>query len=494
MPTPGDVLHLKAAAWTVREEVYSRVGGFGTLYVVDSLERPEAIAKLVEKTPGAERELLISESVKAASFRNVVPVWDQGETVDHWVIVMPRATHSLADHLADRGALGPDEAVPILVDIANALADIDGAIVHRDLKPDNVLLLNRTWCLADFGIARYAQNSTSADTHKFSWTPSYAAPEQWRHQHATSAADVYAFGVIAYETVTGRVPFPGPSSEDLREQHLGERAPTIPVGPTRFRHLIEDCLNKVPETRPAPTELARRLGQVHIEPISAGFQKLADVHRGEQTQKAAEQAAAIAQQERSEQRDLLHHSALAVFDRLITPILDAITELAPTASIEYDVGGGKMLFVATLKSARIGLALPYPCETDWSMPFTVISESVVSVNLHDYQFPTDYRGRAHSLWYCNATHPGRFAWHELAFMEFALNLQPSIVPFSMLADERARQIVDPSYQVVGSRQLARPIREIDLDDPHEFLDRWLGWFADGAIGQLHRPGQLPEEM
>ena len=52
-------------------------------------------------------------------------------------------------------------------DIDNALIDLDGKVVHRDLKPANVLLLDGHWCLADFGISRYAEASTASDTQKF---------------------------------------------------------------------------------------------------------------------------------------------------------------------------------------------------------------------------------------------------------------------------------------------------------------------------------------
>ena len=131
--------------------------------------------------------------------RHVIPVLDSGEDTEHYVLVMARAETSLQAHLRQRGALPEAEVVDILRDIATALEDFDGRVVHRDLKPENVLYLNGEWCLADFGISRYAEASTAEDTRKFAMTPQYAAPEQWRWEHATSAADVYAFGVMAYE-------------------------------------------------------------------------------------------------------------------------------------------------------------------------------------------------------------------------------------------------------------------------------------------------------
>src|SRR5207249_9510398 len=104
------------------------------------------------------------------------------------------------------------EATSILAGITAALVDLNRKIVHRDLKPENVLLLGDSWCLADFGISRYAEATTAPDTQKFALSPPYAAPERWRAERASSATDVYSLGVIAYEMLSGSRPFPGPST------------------------------------------------------------------------------------------------------------------------------------------------------------------------------------------------------------------------------------------------------------------------------------------
>ena len=66
-------------------------GGFGTVYLVTNEACAEAVAKLVEKIPAAERELLMGESVQASGYRNVIPVLDHGEHDNEWVMVIPRA-------------------------------------------------------------------------------------------------------------------------------------------------------------------------------------------------------------------------------------------------------------------------------------------------------------------------------------------------------------------------------------------------------------------
>ena len=126
----------------------------------------DAVAKFVPKVPEAQRELLFVDLGEA---RNVVPIVDSGEHGDEYVLVMPRAEKALRDHI-EGGGLTEAEAVAALSDIAGALDDLDGRVVHRDLKPENVLLLNGRWCLADFGISRYAEATTAPDTRKYAMT------------------------------------------------------------------------------------------------------------------------------------------------------------------------------------------------------------------------------------------------------------------------------------------------------------------------------------
>ena len=181
-----------ASEWVVGDPIGG--GGFGKVYEASSADHPRAAIKLVPKVPGAQRELLLADVSNA---RNVVPIIDSGESGDNWAIVMPRAERSLRDYLTGTsGPLGVKEAVAVLADVAAALSDLDGRVVHRDLKPENVLLLAGHWCLADFGISRYAEATTAPDTRKYSLTPEYAAPERWRAERATTSTDVYSLGIL----------------------------------------------------------------------------------------------------------------------------------------------------------------------------------------------------------------------------------------------------------------------------------------------------------
>ena len=159
-------------AWRIGEQIGG--GGFATVYLAWSDSSGTAVAKFIPKSPGAGRELLFED---LDGVPNVVPILDRGETEQHWVIVMPKAEKSLRQHLEQVGGILPtNEAVQILIDISEALVGMKGRVVHRDIKPDNILLLDDHWCLADFGISRYAGATTAPDTRKYSWTPAYAAP------------------------------------------------------------------------------------------------------------------------------------------------------------------------------------------------------------------------------------------------------------------------------------------------------------------------------
>jgi eukaryotic-like serine/threonine-protein kinase len=228
--------------WTVGPRIGS--GGFGQVFAAENKDGLKAAVKLVPKAPGASRELLF---VDLKDVRGVVPIIDSGEDGDHWVLVMPRADTSLRTHLISAaGPLRVADATSILMDIASALVELSGKVVHRDLKPENVLYLDGVWRLSDFGISRYAESTTAADTQKYSLSAPYAAPERWRAERATSAADVYALGIMAFEMLHGSRPFPGPDVADYREQHLHEDSPALDTGTSALKAIVAESLFKAP--------------------------------------------------------------------------------------------------------------------------------------------------------------------------------------------------------------------------------------------------------
>ncbi|MCC6586050.1 MAG: protein kinase [Bryobacterales bacterium] len=158
---------------------------------------------------------------------------------------------TLAERMSGRGAWPSEEAWPLLSAIGEGLEAAHAAgIVHRDLKPGNIILTADGPVITDFGLA-LADPKTGAP-HLSSLTAPlgtlpYMAPEQFTEGAVTRAADIFAFGVIAYQFATGEVPFPSESAEAALEARLTQRYQPPPL----WREPIAACLRVRPEDRPA---------------------------------------------------------------------------------------------------------------------------------------------------------------------------------------------------------------------------------------------------
>jgi serine/threonine protein kinase len=179
---------------------------------------------------------------------------------------------SLRERL-QRGAMSVRDAVATLRDIAKALAYAHAAdVVHRDIKPENVLLSSGTAMVSDFGIARAVRASVNATSSALTvagvaiGTPRYMAPEQAAGDpNIDHRADLYSWGVVAYETFAGQHPFAHRTTpRALLIAHIAEQpAPLVALRPDLPQSAVEivmRCLEKEPDRRPqAATELLSAL-------------------------------------------------------------------------------------------------------------------------------------------------------------------------------------------------------------------------------------------
>lgn len=469
------VLQLENRSWQLGEPLGS--GGFGAVFEAIGSDLA-AVAKLIPKQPGAQRELLFEDLADA---RNVVPILDRGEHEQNWVIVMPRASESLRDRLQTEGSLPLADALIVMRDVAEALQDLQGRAVHRDVKPDNVLLLNGRWCLADFGIARYAEASTAPDTRRFSLTPPYAAPEQWIHQRATSAADVYALGITIYEAITGERPFPGPATEDYREQHLHVTAAPLTAVPPALISLISECLYKAPEARPTSTQILARLANVPTTPASPGLAALQAASLAEVQRIASEDQAQAQNQSEQSRRDGLLAAATQSFDQLLTGLAEAIRGAAPAARIDRQgeelriVLGAGTLVIDSFRRAD-----------DWAgYPFDVLATAKISVIQPANRM--GYTGRSHSLWFADAQQERQYHWFETAFMA---GMQPQTQdPFALPAAGEARGALAPG---MTHYQVAWPFTALAPGDLNEWVSDWSMRLAKASTQDLELPSPMPE--
>lgn len=469
-------------AWQLGTQLAS--GGFGKVFEAKADDGKAAVVKLVPKAPGASRELLFEE---LSGLPNIVPIVDSGEWDDYYVLVMPRAKKSLRQYLEEAGGKLPvEKTVAVLIDVAEALASLKAGVVHRDLKPENILLIGDHWCLADFGIARYAEATTAPDTHKYAMTPPYAAPEQWRGERATPATDVYALGVMGFELLQGRLPFPGP---DFREQHLQQPPPASSGWTPSLASLVNECLFKAPAARPTPANIRARLKANQRTP-SPAVAKLQEVNKSVVERQGQEGAKISAQQSREATRRELFAAA----QQSLKQVLDALRERALEAAPAASVSTGRVLTLGLGDGALIVDPIqmaPADCLAvfDYEPPFDVIAYTAIAARKS--QDRHGYEGRAHSLWFCDAHDEGVYRWFELAFMVMPLIPQRSTLnPFALPpTDKDAAGALGP---VQGVRQVAWQPVPIDQGDEERFIDRWLTWFAAAADGTLRRPSIMPE--
>ncbi len=160
------------------------------------------------------------------------------------------------------GPLAPSIACELLAQVSEGLAAVHAAgVIHRDLKPENILVEHDGagrfhTRITDFGIVRLAGGPALTQDGVMVGTLQYAAPERIRDLPATPAADVYALGVIAYELFTGRRPFVGTESSQLRDAHLHHEPVRPRDMPDSVWTVLSACLEKDPAARPQASQLS----------------------------------------------------------------------------------------------------------------------------------------------------------------------------------------------------------------------------------------------
>jgi serine/threonine-protein kinase len=374
-------------------------GGFGKVYAAENERGFQAAIKLVPKAAGANRELLF---VDLKDIRGIVPIVDSGEYENNWVLVMPRAVESLRQNLIRSGdKLSLAQAMPIVIDIASALAELDGKVVHRDLKPENVLYLDGGWRLSDFGISRYAEATTAPDTQKYALSAPYAAPKRWRTERASNATDIYALGVMMFEMLSGNLPFGGPSMEDFREQHLYGDPPALGTGNAAIKAIVTEALFKAPGARPSSANLLARIKRSQ-EQRSGGLAQLSKAHQSEVEKLSEKARVESAARSIAEQRAELFKGASVLLKNLYDGLLEPILEAAPSTGKGAE--GKRDGQTLSLGAAELELAPIRKTGADpwgWEAPtFDVVAHAGIILRIPQDRY--QFAGRSHSLWYCDA--------------------------------------------------------------------------------------------
>ena len=237
-------------------------GGMGEVYRAEDLKLGQAVALKflpadVERDPDARARLLAeTRHARSIAHPNVCRVYDAGDIDARPFLTMEYIDgEDLASLLRRIGRLPAAKAVEIAQQLCAGLAAAhERGVLHRDLKPANVMIDGRGQArITDFGLA--VGKEAGAPAADFAGTVAYMAPERLRGAPATVQSDIYALGLILYETCTGKPPFKAQTFEQWRLAH-DSSTPTPPtelsgdVDPAVERVILR-CLEKDPAKRPA---------------------------------------------------------------------------------------------------------------------------------------------------------------------------------------------------------------------------------------------------
>jgi TolB-like protein/predicted Ser/Thr protein kinase/Tfp pilus assembly protein PilF len=237
-------------------------GGMGIVYLAEDekLHRRVALkflAKSIQDDPDA-RERLIREARAASALNhpNIVAIHAIETAPDHEFIVMEYVEGESIHSLVKNGKMTWQRAVELAPQVLSALATAhDAGVVHRDIKSDNIVLTPKGQVkVLDFGLARGKEASGFVTrTGSSAGTPAYMSPEQVQGSDVDERSDLFSFGVVFYEMLTGRMPFKGEHEAALTYSIVNENPTDVrthnKVAPPALQTVISKLLQKNPRDR-----------------------------------------------------------------------------------------------------------------------------------------------------------------------------------------------------------------------------------------------------
>ena len=240
-------------------------GGMGDVYRARDVRLERDVAVKTIKGPFTERFEREARAISALNHPNICTLHDVGDHGGGGYLVM-----EFIEGTPIAGPLAPEQAIAYGIQICEALyAAHKKGIVHRDLKPANILVTKQGIKLLDFGLAKLAASAGVAEAvarageqatvaaltgeHTVVGTPQYMAPEQIEGREVDARTDIFAFGCVLYELLTGQRAFDGKTSSSIMAAVLATTPKPIdelvPLTPPALERIVQRCLAKDPEDR-----------------------------------------------------------------------------------------------------------------------------------------------------------------------------------------------------------------------------------------------------
>ena len=236
-------------------------GGMSSVYLAtDIILNREVVVKMIKADP-IDKEKSVRrfqrevESTIQLSHPNIVSVIDVDETEEYHILVT-EVVHglNLKEHILKSSPLDIDEVISIAMMTLRGIEHAhDRGIIHRDIKPQNILLdTNGRVKITDFGIAKALSETRMTETNQVIGSVQYISPEQAKGHNTDERTDIYSFGVMLFELLTGHLPYEAETAVSVALKHISEPFPDIseyrdiPIG---LKNIVMKCTEKEPINR-----------------------------------------------------------------------------------------------------------------------------------------------------------------------------------------------------------------------------------------------------
>ena len=344
-------------------------GGMATVYLAKDLRLAREVAvkiihpHLSEDPVFRDKFFREARMLAKVNHANLVNIFDQGDDNGNAFIVLELVQGiTLRDAITDLGALHTTQVLQVSKAMLSALAQAHSSgVVHRDLKPENVLLSDDGRIkVTDFGLAR--ELSANTDTGSLVGTVAYLAPEVIRRGKAETPSDIYSFGIMLFEMLTGQQPFRGDDAIQIAFMHTSERvtsAKTLnPRADSSLDQLMLWCTEPNPENRPADAsraliEIEKILKSEPVDSAPARSENLSETLVLPRDANFTEILGDIGLEE--EELPFAKHSSRLVFARWIVASVLALA-VGSFGGWYYGAGPGALIAVPNLSDKSVSLA------------------------------------------------------------------------------------------------------------------------------------------